>query len=81
MRLILLLQQADIASGESCEVALEALVQSVLSVLMTDATLGGAVQTLDEIEVQYPDYQKTADSVFMQTAAIYITALGGVTAT
>jgi len=78
---MLLLQQADPSSGEACEQALESLVQTVLSVLMTDSTIGGSVMTIDEIEVQYPDYQKTADSVFMQTAAIYFTALGGVTAT
>ena len=81
MQLILLTQQSDGSSGEACEDAIEALNVDVLSVLLTDPTLGGVVSTLDEIDIQYPDYQRTSGGRFVQTAAIYITALGGITAT
>ena len=81
VQLIIFAQAANAQSGAACEDSLESLVRDILSTLLTDPTIGGAVQTLDEIEVQYPDIQKTADAWYLQTAAIYITALGGVTAT
>lgn len=79
--LLLLVQDSNGESGRSCEQALEGLAQKVLSILLSDPTLNGVVATLDEIEVRYPDYQRTADNQFMQTAAIYITAIGGIQVT
>ena len=78
VNLIILVQEQDGSSGSNCEEALENLVQRVLSTLLSDTTLGGVVATIDGIEVQYPGYQKVADDAYMQTAAIYITAIGGV---
>lgn len=78
IQLVLLMQHANNASGADCEDVLEGLVQRVLAVLLTDPTLGGLVATLDEIEVQYPSYERTADEQYMQTAALYITAIGGI---
>lgn len=75
--IMLLLQEADGSSGESCEERLELLIQQVLTTILSDPTLGGVVATLDEVEVQYPDYQRTAGN-FLQTAVVYITALGGI---
>lgn len=81
VQLVLLTQHADWASGEACEEALEALNVDVLSVLLSDPRLGGVVDGLDEIEVQYPDYQRTQSGQYIQTSAIYITALGGIQVT
>jgi len=75
--LVLLIQQADGSGGAECEIALEKLVQDVLSAFLSDPTLGGTVNGFDEVEIRYPDYQRTADA-YMQTAALYFTALGGI---
>lgn len=75
---LLVLKQSDGRSGEGCEEALELFVQQVLSALLTDTTLGGLVQTIEDLEVQYPDYQKTASNQYMQTALIFITFIGGI---
>lgn len=78
LRFILLLKHADIRSGEACEEVLEDLVQRVLSALLSDTTIGGTVENLDDLEVRYSDYQKAADKRFMQTAAVYVSYIGGI---
>jgi hypothetical protein len=74
--LIVLVQESDALSGASCEDALEALIQKVLSVILSDESLGGKVDILDpnDFEIRYGDYRKIADT-FMQTATIYLTGL------
>lgn len=74
--LVILVQQSDHQSGRACEDALEELVRNVLSVILSDESLGGKVDILDpnEFEVRYENYNKI-DNIFMQTAAIYITGL------
>lgn len=74
--LVILAQQSDHRSGKDCEDVLEALIQKVLSVLLSDESLGGKVDVLEpsDFEIRYENYNKI-DNIFMQTAAIYITGL------
>jgi hypothetical protein len=67
-------------SGRECSEALEQLLQAALSPLLTDHSLKGTVDTLDDIEVSYPDFRQTENGVFMQTAFVYFTGLVNVTA-
>lgn len=72
--LLIIAQQSDATSGAQCEDRLEDLVQKVLGSLLTDPSLGGVVDTLDDVTVTYPDYSRT-EMGFMQMAAVYVTAL------
>ncbi len=74
---IIYAQQADGTDAEECEVLLEQLIVHVISALLSDPTLGGKVDTLDEFSVRYVDYDKTENG-YMQTAAIYFTAITSV---
>lgn len=75
VQVMILAQEADGSSGEACEDRLNALVDKIVSVLLTDTTLGGAVLAVDDFAVRYPDYRRVADSSYMQTAMITFTAL------
>lgn len=75
VNVILLAQESDPGSGEACEDRLNELVDKVLSALLSDMTLGGAAQTLDEVTVRYPDYRRVSDGPYMQTAMIFFTAI------
>lgn len=66
-------QAAGGGSGEDCEDMLEALIANVASVILSDPSLGGTVMTIKEMTVQYRDYSRV-DNVYMQTAALYLTA-------
>lgn len=74
--LVILVQQSDHRSGKDCEDVLEALIQKVMSVILSDESLGGKVDILDpnDFEIRYENYNKI-DNIFMQTAAIYLTGL------
>jgi hypothetical protein len=74
--LVILVQHNDHRSGRDCEDKLEALIQKVLSVILSDESLGGKVDVLDptSLEIRYEDYRKIYN-IFMQTAAIYFTGL------
>lgn len=78
MNLVVLVQEADGVSGEKCEDRLEALLREVISAILSDVTLGGTARVVDELTVRYSDYRKEGGS-FMQTAAIYLTAVTVVT--
>jgi len=72
-------QQSHPESGSKCEELLEALVQQTLSVLLSDETLQGNVDVLDQVAVTYLDYSQVQNA-FMQTAiiqAIGITRVSG----
>lgn len=75
--LMVFAQHSDATSGEECEERLERLIVDVISVLLSDPTLGNSVDTLDEFEVSYLDYSQT-ESGYMQTAGIYFTAITSV---
>jgi hypothetical protein len=58
-------------SGEECETSLENLVTQVLSCILSDESLKGTVDVLDEeIEVQYPTPQR-GEEVYLQSANIF----------
>ena len=78
VQLLVLVTQSDLGSGEACEDALEDLVKSVLSSLLSDCTLGSVVQFLDGFEVDYTRYTKSGQ-FYMQTAAIQFTAITNTT--
>jgi hypothetical protein len=75
VQVMILAQEADASSGAACEDRLNALVDKIVSILLTDTTLGGAVEAVDEFAVRYPDYRRVADNSYMQTAMITFTAL------
>lgn len=72
-------QQTHPETGAECEELLEALVQQTLSILLSDESLKGNVDVLDQVEVTYQQYGQVQDA-FMQTAiiqAIGITQVSG----
>lgn len=71
IRLFLLVQETDPSSGDECEERLEKLVQNVIGVVLSDPSLRGTVQTLDEFSVRY--VYEEADGVYMQIARIDFT--------
>lgn len=75
IQVILLAQDSDQSSGDACEDRVNDLVDRILSVLLSDSTLGGAVHTLDEVTVRYPDYRRVSDGPYIQTAMIFVTAI------
>jgi hypothetical protein len=70
-----MVRESDGTSGKECQARLDLLVKRVLSVLLTDASFGGTVTMLDEVEVQYNDYTKGDTGIFLQQALIFITGL------
>lgn len=75
VRLILLVSMSHPLSGENCEDDLEALVKKVIDVLLSDTSLGGLVDTLDEdLSVQYDSYDKV-DTVYKQRALVFLTGV------
>lgn len=76
---VLMAQHSDATSGEECEERLEQLIVNVIGALLSDPSLNGTVDTLDEFSVEYVDYLQT-DAGYVQTAGIYFTALTSVRA-
>lgn len=74
----LVLQEAHPTDPKLCEVLLERLVARTLSVLFSDESLGGQVDVLDEINVQYYDYTRDDNDGYHQTAAIVFTGITNV---
>lgn len=73
---LVLVAQASGADGPACESALETLIQNALRVVFSNANLGGLANGLGEdVDVVYPDYQKT-DRGYMQTAVVYFLVNG-----
>ena len=56
VRLLVLVTEANLSSGEACEDSIEEHVTNVLSVLMSDTTLGNVVQMFDGFAVDYTTY-------------------------
>lgn len=71
----LLVQESDLSSGAECEDRLEALIQKVVGVLLSDPSLRGTVQTLgEEFIIRRVKFGKS-DGVYMQMAQIDFTGL------
>lgn len=72
---LVVVAQAAGSSGANCEDALEALLREVVGALLTDVTLRGTVRVIEELTVRYADYREVAGGSYMQTAAVYLTAV------
>ncbi len=80
IRLVAIACESDSSSGEECGQRLDALVQKLIGSLLTDASLGGTVTTLDEFSVVYFDYSRNEDTGrFLQYAQINFTGVNPVT--
>lgn len=77
-QVLLILQETDASSGAACEDRLNELVSKVVAVLLSDTTLGGVVNTLEEFTVRYPDYRRVDDDSYLQTAMLFFTAINPV---
>ena len=66
-------------SGSDCTTKLETLVQAVNSAVLSDTSLGGTVDTLEDFRTDYPAWGKTAGGVYLQTAVTQFTATTTVT--
>jgi hypothetical protein len=69
----LVCKEASPNSGNECAAKLETLVQLALSAVLSDCSLGGTVDTIDDMRVRYPEWGKVA-GVYLQTAVIQFTA-------
>lgn len=74
IRPFLLVQESDPSSGAECEDRLEALMQKVVGVLLSDTSLRGTVQTLDEFVCRRVKFGKS-EGVYMQMARIDFTGV------
>ena len=70
----LVCKEADPNTGNECTVKLEALVQKAASAVLSDTSLGGTVDALDDLNVTYPQWGKES-GVYLQTAVIQFTAV------
>lgn len=75
IRLFILAQESDPSSGDECEDRLEKLLQNTIGVLLSDPSLKGTVQTLDEFSVLHEDYSKTDGGIYIQMAKIEFTGI------
>ena len=75
IRLFLIVQESDPDGGAECEDRLEHLMQKCIGVLLSDPSLKGTVQTLDEFSVEHLDYGKDAQGIYMQFAKISFTGV------
>lgn len=74
VRILLLITDSNLGSGEACEDSIEGHVTNILSVLMSDTALKGVVQMLDGFAVDYTTYTRHGQ-YYMQTAAIQFVAI------
>lgn len=76
IRLFAFVRESDPTSGEECGQRLDALLQKLVSSLLSDPSLKGTVQTLDEFSVIYFDYQKQdTTGMYLQTAQLNFTGV------
>ena len=78
--LVLVLQHANLNSGRECSRQLEDLIKKAMSAILSDESLRGKVDILDEVEVSYTNYNFDKENgYFMQTAAAQFVGLVNVT--
>lgn len=75
VRLFALVSESDMTSGEQCGTRLDDLLQKLVGTLLSDPTLKGTVDTLDEFSVDYFDYTKDGNNVYMQSAQLNFTGI------
>lgn len=75
MQFWIVCQQQSTNSGMECAQRLEQLVQAANSAVLSDTSLGGTVDAVDEFRTEYPQWGKSAGGVYMQTAVTQFTAV------
>lgn len=75
IRLFALAGESDPTSGEECGKRLDDLLQKLVGTLLSDPSLKGTVETLDEFSVDYFDYRKNDDGAYIQFAQLNFTGI------
>lgn len=75
IRLFAIAQHSDLTSGEECGTRLDAFLQKLVGTLLSDPSLKGTVQTLDEFSVDYFDYQRQPSGIYLQQAQLNFTGI------
>lgn len=75
IRLFAVAGESDMTSGEECGARLDELLKKLVGTLLSDPSLKGTVQTLDEFSVEYFDYTKNANDVYIQYAQLNFTGV------
>lgn len=65
-------KEASPNSGNECAAKLEGLIQMIGSAILSDCSLRGTVDIVQDLKVTYPEWGKKAD-VYVQTAVIQFT--------
>jgi hypothetical protein len=75
IRLFAIAMESDMSSGEEAGERLDALLQKLVGTLLSDPSLKGTVQTLDEFSVDYFDYQRQPSGIYLQQAQLNFTGV------
>lgn len=73
MKFWLVCKEASPNSGNECAAKLEALIKSAASAVLSDCSLGGTVDIVETLTVNYPEWGKQT-GVYVQTAVIQFIA-------
>lgn len=77
--LAIVLTASSIVSGRDCELRMEALVKGVMDALLSDVSIGGTVDVIDDqIDITYSQYRQV-NNIFFKEAVIQFTAVTQVT--
>jgi len=69
----LLIQESNLDTGEKCEDQLEALTQAVLDAVWADPKLGGNVDMLTAIDVNYSYNEHDSKTIYFQWSIVSLT--------
>jgi hypothetical protein len=76
IRLFAFVSESDPTSGEECGQRLDLLLQKLVGTLLSDPSLMGTVQTLDEFSVNYFDYERQdSTGMYLQYAQLNFTGV------
>lgn len=66
----LVVQETSDESGEDCEIRLENLIDKVVSAMFADKTLGGVIDSLNALDIEYGYIETEMDSIYFQSAIL-----------